>query len=84
VTKEQELIIRASDLFVDASNAFTDLHDIARHRIISPYDPVVEIAEIYQYQLKPLFILLASDYNLDITVKTSLKLRSFKHLYSRG
>jgi hypothetical protein len=83
MTNEQKLILKASDLFVDASNAFTDLHDIVRHRVISPYDPIVEIAEVYQYQLKPLFILLANDYNLDISVKTSFKLRRFKMLYSR-
>jgi hypothetical protein len=75
MTREQQLVIKASDLYIDASNAFTELHDLIRDDIRTPFHPAAEIAEIFSIQLKRLFEMLADDFQLDITVKTTFKLR---------
>ena len=80
-TRQQQLVLQASEAFIDASNRFCDLHDSIHHLIKSPFDPAFEIAEVYMHQLRPLFTLLAEDFGLDITVKTTFRLRKPKRVY---
>jgi hypothetical protein len=75
MTREQQLIIKASDLYIDASNTFTEFHDLIRNEIKTPFHPAQEVAEIYTIQLRKQFEFLADLYNLDITVKTTFRLR---------
>lgn len=80
MTKEQLLVLHASELMIDANNRFLDLHDIIHHRITSPFDPAFELCEVYQQQLRPLYLLLADDFGLDISVKTTFRMRKPKRL----
>jgi hypothetical protein len=82
MSREQELLIKATDLMIDANNAFVELHDLIRHEINSPFHPAVEINEIFRLQLRSLYTLLADDFGIDITVKTQFRLRKPKHAYT--
>jgi hypothetical protein len=75
LTDEQRLIIRAVDSYIDAANVFTDVHDRIRHEIRTPFHPAYEIAEIYTFQMRPLFEALADDYQLDVKIKTRFRLQ---------
>ena len=81
MTREQQLIIRASDEWINASNTFTELHDLIHEQIKTPFHPAQEIAEIQQLQLKCLYEQLADWYRIDITVKTTFRLRKPKRLH---
>jgi hypothetical protein len=75
LTDEQRLIIRAVEGYIDASNAFTDVYDRIRHEIRSPFHPACDLAEIYIFQMRPLFETLADDYQLDVKIKTRFRLQ---------
>jgi hypothetical protein len=81
MSREQELILKVTDLFIETNNVFAELHDLIRHEINSPFHPAVEINEIFGQQLRSLFTLLADDLGVDITVKTTFRLRKPKHAY---
>jgi hypothetical protein len=75
MTREQELIIKASDEWIDAANTLSELHGLIQRTIVTPFHPAQELAEIYHYQMKPLYQLLAELYQMDMTVKMTFRLR---------
>ena len=48
LTDEQRLIIQAVERYIDANNAFTDIHDRIRHEIRTPFHPACD----YQIDVK--------------------------------
>lgn len=81
LTEEQRLIIAAVERYIDASNAFTDIHDRIRHTITSPFHPAAELAEIFSHETFPLYERLAEEYGLDLKAKR-LRLQGLKRCYA--
>jgi hypothetical protein len=72
---DQCLLMDAVDYYVLASNRFTRFHSAIRNQIENPLHPASEIAEIYSIQLRELFEYIAVIQALDISIKTTCRLR---------
>jgi hypothetical protein len=75
MTREHELIIKASDQFIDGANTLSELHGLVRHTIVTPFHPLQELCEIQHFQLKPLYQFLAELYQMDLGVKLTFRLK---------